>query len=428
MTRAVTIARVADDSPAARVGLRAGDRLLKINGSPVRDVLELYFRETEAALSLEIETAAGDRRTLDVSKDEDDTLGLELEPTPDLSCKEKCVFCFVHQNPRGLRKSLYFKDDDYRLSFLHGNFVTLTHAPEGALERIIEQRLSPLYVSVHATEPALRGRLLGNRGPAPILPILERLAAADLTFYGQIVVCPEWNDGQVLSQTVEELAAFHPACPAVAVVPLGLTEHRERLPNMRAFGPDDARDALRRLEEAAARTRARLGTSFAFAADEIYLTAGEPLPTEAFYEGFPLVEDGVGMWRRFVDGWEPGSPIDPGLRVAVVTGRLFEPTLRRCLNGVSGVRVVEATNRLFGRDITVAGLLSGRCIVEALQGVDCDVAVLPGDMFSRDDGITLDDMTPDDLEQALGFPVRGEARTAEELTAVLVSLQQGSTQ
>ena len=417
---------VTPGSAAEAAGIVVGTRILSINGAPVRDVLELYFRESEGRLVVETEDSAGAKRRVRVDKLPEDPLGLSLAPTRDLVCREQCVFCFVHQNPRGLRRSLYFKDDDYRLSFLHGNFVTLTHAPPGALQRIVEQRISPIYVSVHATDPELRGRLLGNRGPAPILPILEELARGEITFFGQIVLCPGWNDGTVLERTLEDMAHLHPHCPALAVVPLGLTEHRARLPSMRPFEAADAVDCLRALRPLQRGFRQRLGTTFAFAADEIYLRAGRLPPSVKHYEGFPMLEDGVGMWRAFNDGFRrrvrrQRRATSPGRRIVVATGQLFAPTLRALAADLAAsagapIEVVAVENRLFGATITVAGLLSGRCLIHALASVGLrpgDVVLLPGNMWN-DAGVALDDTTPADIEQRLGVRVVVAGRTAAE--------------
>ncbi|MFN7974983.1 MAG: DUF512 domain-containing protein [Acidobacteriota bacterium] len=425
----VVVLAVADGSHASRAGIQPGSRIHAINGKPVRDVLELYFRQAGRRLDID-ETAPGETapRRVRVQKGVDDDLGVTLAPTRDLACKEKCVFCFVHQNPKGLRRSLYFKDDDYRLSFLHGNFVTLTHAPEGALARILEQKLSPLHVSVHTVDPVLRGKLLASAGPAPIVPILEKLRDGGIEIFGQIVLCPGWNDGPELVRTLEALADLHPACIAVAIVPLGLTGHRRNLPAMRPFEVVDAQACLAGIAPLQERFLGRLGTRFAFAADEIYLRAGAAIPDAAHYDGFPMLEDGVGMWRSFCDTFDARAARvrrAPRRRsIALLTGTLFAPTLAaraRALAGRSGcdVRVVAAPNLLFGESITVAGLLAGRCVRAALARArergPIDLALVPGEMWSNPDGITLDDMTLDRIGAGFDFPVLSGGRTASEL-------------
>src|SRR5215472_9312167 len=240
----VVVAAVRGNSPAARAGVRARDRLLTINGAPLRDAIDFHFWAGEPRLSLSLERDGQARRAVLHRRGAD--LGLELEaprPSEIATCANKCVFCFIHQLPKGMRKSLYVKDDDFRLSFLHGNYITLTDLDEAALDRIVEQRLSPLYVSVHATDPALRWELLGRpRVTAEILPRLERLAKAGIRMHAQIVLCPEWNDGAALERSVRELAPLHPHVVTTAVVPVGLTRHRERLPALRTLTDDEARD------------------------------------------------------------------------------------------------------------------------------------------------------------------------------------------
>src|SRR6266700_2332373 len=246
----VVVAAVQDRSPASRAGLSAGDRIVAINGARLRDVIDFHFHAGNERLGLSVER--GGRTRSAVLRRTGPDLGLELEaPRPGEidTCSNKCVFCFIHQLPRGMRKSLYVKDDDFRLSFLHGNYITLTDLDDAELARIEEQRLSPLYVSVHATDPELRHRLLGQpRVRLPILPVMERLAKAGIVMHAQIVLCPGWNDGAHLERTVHELARLHPAVPTTAVVPVGLTRHRERLPDLRPVTADEAVTLVRDIE------------------------------------------------------------------------------------------------------------------------------------------------------------------------------------
>src|SRR5262249_33575788 len=266
-----------------------GDRILAVNGAPLRDAIDFQFHADEDHLELTV-ARDGARRTLALDR-RGRELGLELAPpTPGeiATCANKCVFCFIHQLPRGMRRSLYVKDDDFRLSFLHGNYITLTDLDESELSRIESQRLSPLYVSVHATDPALRHELLGRpRVSAEILPRLERLAKAGIRMHAQIVLCPGLNDGAHLERTVRELAPLHPQVATAAVVPVGLTRHRERLPRLRALTPPEASELVTTVSGWQARFRQMLGSRFVFLADEVYLMAGVALPRAAAYEGFP---------------------------------------------------------------------------------------------------------------------------------------------
>src|SRR5262245_62995337 len=301
----VVIAAVRQRTPAAAAGLRPGDRVLAINGHPLRDAIDFHFESAEPRLRLRLVREGHERGAILERHGAD--WGLELEPPKPseiATCANKCVFCFIHQLPRGMRKSLYVKDDDFRLSFLHGNYITLTDLDEDELLRIETQRLSPLYVSVHATDPELRHRLLGQpRVKRDLLPVMERLARAGIRMHAQIVLCPDWNDGAQLDRSVHELARLHPGVTSTAVVPVGLTRHRERLPRLRPVSDDEARALVRSIEAWQAEFLASLGTRFVWAADELYLQGGMALPAAHAYEGFSIAEDGIGLVRRFADGW-----------------------------------------------------------------------------------------------------------------------------
>src|SRR5438876_181666 len=368
----VVVAAVRERSPAARAGLRSGDRIVAITGARLRDVIDFHFHAGLARLRLSVERGERTRRA--VLRRTGPDLGLELEaPRPgDIdTCSNKCVFCFIHQLPRGMRKSLYVKDDDFRLSFLHGNYITLTDLDEDELARIEEQRLSPLYVSVHATDPELRHALLGRpRVRAEILPRLRRLAGAGIRMHAQIVLCPEWNDGAHLERTVSELAPLYPQVATTAVVPVGLTRHRERLPRLRGLTPLEARALVATAGQWQERFLGALGSRFVFLADEIYLMADEPLPSAEHYEGFPVAEDGIGLVRRFEDDLARALGRGRGpvrrRRVTVVSGEMYGERLSRQLvplaaHGIEA-RVAAVPNELFGRAIAVGGLLTGRDI------------------------------------------------------------------
>ena len=414
----MTVAAVAPRSAAARAGLAPGDRIVAVNGRPLRDAIDFQFHAGEEQLALTVErggiTAAKrlERRG--------SGLGLELAPPRPgdiATCANKCVFCFIHQLPKGMRRSLYVKDDDFRLSFLHGNYITLSDLDDASFERIIEQRLSPLYISVHATDPELRHALLGRpRHSAEILPRLERLAKAGIRMHAQIVLCPGLNDGAHLERTVAELAPLHPHVATTAIVPVGLTRHRERLPALRSLTPDEARALAAAADGWQRRALAELGSRFVFLADEIYLLAGLPLPDAIAYEGFPVAEDGIGLVRQFEDGFARSIARrrrpDHGQSLTVVTGELFAPRLRALLAGggydPAAVRVAAVPNDFFGPAIGVAGLLTGRDIQRHLsQASELGRAVLVPAVAVRDgDGIFLDDVTPADLARDLAVPVR----------------------
>ena len=419
----VVVAAVTRRTPAAAAGLRPGDRIVAINGHGLRDVIDFHFHAADDVLELAVERAGtlGTRRL----RRRGAALGLELEPPRPgdiATCANKCVFCFIHQLPRGMRRSLYVKDDDFRLSFLHGNYITLTDLDEAAFARIIEQRLSPLYISVHATDPVLRHRLLGeprrsaSGSPAEILPRMERLAAAGIRMHAQIVLCPDWNDGAALARTVFELAPLHPHVATTAIVPVGLTAHRDRLPALRALTAAEATALVATVHGWQETFVARVGSRFVFLADEIYLLAGAPLPTADAYEGFPIVEDGIGLVRRFEDGF--ARSLRRGRRrvvpraTTVVTGELFAERLERLLGaaGLEGetVRVAPVRNDFFGGGIGVAGLLTGRDIRNRVADLPDpgDVVLVPAVALRDGDGVFLDDLTPADLARDLGVAVR----------------------
>ena len=411
----VVVAAVRARTPAAEAGLHAGDRILTVNGHAVRDAIDFQFHAAEERLALRVERAGAPQALRVICGAR--PVGVELEaPRPGeiATCANKCVFCFIHQLPRGMRKSLYVKDDDFRLSFLHGNYITLTDLSEDELTRIEAQRLSPLYVSVHATDPALRWELLGRpRAAAEILPRLERLAKAGIRMHAQIVLCPGWNDGAQLARTVHELAPLHPHVATTAIVPVGLTAHRERLPSLRTLTETEARALVETVHGWQAELATRLGSRFVFLGDEVYLQAGAPLPEADAYEGFSIAEDGIGLVRRFEDGFvRAARRVRAGVsaRVTVVSGSLYAPRLAGLLGALPGCRasVVAVPNRHFGGSVSVTGLLTGGDIQQHLAGLaDLGDAVLVPAVAVRDgDGVFLDDVTPVQLSRDLGVPVR----------------------
>jgi putative radical SAM enzyme (TIGR03279 family) len=431
----VRVLAVEPEGQAARAGLRPGDRLLRVNGQPLRDLVDFHVQAGEERLAIDVERS-GRPCSVALERRWGRDLGLECEPPAPAeisTCANKCVFCFIHQLPKGLRKSLYVKDDDYRLSFLHGNYITLTDLPESEVQRIVDLRLSPLYVSVHATDPVLRHFLLGSpktiRGD--LMERLSRLAAAGIRLHTQIVLCPGLNDGPHLERTVRELSQLHPGVATVAVVPVGLTRHREGLYPLRSITPTEARTVLDAIHAWQDGFVARHGTRLVFAADELYLQAGQAIPPAAAYEGFSVVEDGVGLVRRFEDelrrvAARPRRPRWLGSRVTtVVTGELFAPILVRLLAElrVPGLRteVVAVPNDFFGRAITVAGLLTGQDVATALAGRPLgDMVLIPRVALTETKGVFLDDVAPADLERHLGVAVRPIEASARGLVDALL--------
>jgi putative radical SAM enzyme (TIGR03279 family) len=426
----VIVAAIHPGSDAATAGLRVHDRIVSVNGIALRDAIDFQFHASDEVLRLSVERE-GLRRPLTVVR-AGGTLGVELaapKPGDIATCANKCVFCFIHQLPKGMRKSLYVKDDDYRLSFLHGNYITLTDLEEADFERIVEQRLSPLYVSVHATDPELRLRLLGNpRRSAEILPRLERLAKARIRVHAQIVLCPDLNDGPHLARTIAELAPLHPHVATTAIVPVGLTRHRQRLPSLRTLEVAEAAALVDTVEGWQRQFVTTLGSRFVFLADEVYLVADRALPDAAAYEGFPVIEDGIGLVRHFEDGWRRSLARRRARRVVrdvtLVTGEMFAPRLTRLvamLDGGARARVAAVPNDFFGRGIGVTGLLTGADIQRHLAalGPPGDAVLLPAVTVRDVDGVFLDDVTPADLARDLGVPVKV---IAPDSTALLDAL------
>ena len=416
----VVVAAVGCGTPAAAAGLRAGDRILAVNGHALRDAIDFRFHGGDERLELRVERD-GAPRALRVARRPGADLGVELEAPRAgeiTTCANKCVFCFIHQLPPGLRKSLYVKDDDYRLSFLHGNYITLTDLPDNEIQRIVDLRLSPLYISVHATDPGLRHFLLGSPKTikGDLMERLRRLADAGIRLHTQIVLCPGLNDGPHLERTVRELGELHPGVTTVAVVPVGLTRHRDGLYPLRSVTPAEAGATLDAIHAWQAHFRVRYGTRLVFAADELYLQAGRPIPPATAYEGFSVVEDGVGLVRRFEDDYRrlaarPGRSRWRGERVVtVVTGELFGPILSGLLERlrVPGLRAeaVAVPNEFFGRAITVVGLLTGQDVARALSGRPLGHGVLiPRVALTETKGVFLDDVAPEDLARHLEVPV-----------------------
>jgi putative radical SAM enzyme (TIGR03279 family) len=425
MCLVMLVTYVEPSSPAYRLKIKRGDTVVSIDGLPLRDRLDAAFASGARGGVLRIRTAGGRSRKVKARVPLGE-MGLSFEEMAPKRCKNKCVFCFIHQLPKGMRKSLYVKDEDYRYSFLFGNFLTLTNLTPDDLDRIERQRLSPLYVSVHATDEVLRRKLLGVKRSAAIVPLMKRLGEAGVEMHCQIVVCPDYNDGAVLERTVFDLWELGGAVRSVGIVPVGLTRHRVNLPKLRAVRRPDAEDIVQFVEESQEVFRADCGEGFVYAADEIYLRAGRPIPPASMYDGYPQKENGVGLARIWLDGCRRG-PLGSGAfggarEISVVTGRLAAPLveeglaykLRRTAVGTAHVHAVR--NRFFGAGVTVAGLLTGKDILSTLRREGYgEVVCLPPDAVNCD-GVTLDDMSPEDFaaeldcEVRLGFSARARAR------------------
>jgi putative radical SAM enzyme (TIGR03279 family) len=388
----VRIAAIEPASIAEELELQIGSRVVRINGQTVRDGIDYRFLEAEAALELEVESNEG-AVVYEIEKDAGEKLGLVLAPDTVRQCANKCVFCFVDGNPHGARKSLHLKDDDFRLSFTYGSYVTLTNLGPRGFERLIEQRLSPLYVSVHATEPELRERLLGVPLGGNIMEQLAQLTDTGLQVHTQVVLCPEWNDGIHLDRTIDDLWSLGPNVLSLSVVPVGLTRYNINRP-VRLLTKAEAQASLRQIERGRARAQRGRGLGWAYASDEMFFIAGEPQPEDAYYDDWPLTENGVGAVRRLLDDFAAGIskvPKFPGKSIAIVTGTRMQPVLEplamqlRKRTGAQ-VTVVPVVNNYFGETVTTAGLLPGNDIRCALSDRgEFDIALLPAEALNDDD-------------------------------------------
>jgi putative radical SAM enzyme (TIGR03279 family) len=424
----VQIETVEAGSPAASVGILPGDRIVTINGAPVRDVLDFHFLASDEDLSLEL--ARGSERLLLSMPGEDSTrLGIALSPMKTRLCGNDCVFCFTYQNPEGIRPTLGVKDEDYRLSFLHGNFVTLSNLKEWEIRRIVEQRLSPIYISVHSMNRETRQRMIRARQERDIRPILDYFAGNGIAMHTQVVLVPGYNDGEDLRQTVRDLAAYFPHVQSLAVVPLGMTDHRRGLETLEPVTSELARATLADAERFQREFRRRFGLTWLYLADEWYRMLDRRVPPETHYDGYPQLENGIGMTRYFLnrlgrvkrlfpDLTEPARPassagVAPATKVTLLTGALFQPILERNVRAKlvqTGervqVQVVGVPNDFFGRKITVAGLLVGRDILRALESVpDVGAELYLPSPVCNDDDIFLDDTPLRAIQETVGVPV-----------------------
>lgn len=430
--RGVKILEVERGSAADSIGLVPGDRILSVNDQAVDDQLGLQFYLAEESINLKIRQSSGLESSFYVDLSDRSGLGIKVEEFRTLTCNNACLFCFVDQLPPGVRLSLRVKDDDYRLSFLHGNYITLTNLSDRGLDRIIEQRLSPLFVSVHATDPVLRARMLGREKAHNLQRKIERLINGGISLHTQIVLIPKMNDGKHLEKTVFDLYNFYPGVQSVAIVPLGLSDHGKPKDRLIPVTPAYSRRIIRQAMEWQKQFRAQIGRTFTYLADEFYLQASADIPESVHYDNFAQIEDGVGMVRAFLDEFEEELKRLSGFRLAlrgsIVTGRLFYPILQLCierLNHVSGstLQVYGVHNRFMGKRITVAGLLGGRDLLEALSRRNTgDFIIIPNEAVSQTERILIDDFSLEDLSERFGKAVYTSGRTVAQFFQLLLSL------
>ena len=430
----VRITGITKNSAAEKAGLQAGDTLLSLNGHEIRDVLDFRFYETEPRLVVEFQNPDGDRHTRTVVKGRYASLGLEFETylmDKQQSCTNKCIFCFIDQLPPGMRPSLYFKDDDSRLSFLFGNYVTMTNMSSREVERIIQMHISPINVSVHTMNPALRCKMMNNRFAGEVLENLGKFTAAGIQINCQLVLCPGINDGEELDFTLQELYKLGENVQSIACVPVGVTRYREGLYPLQTYTKETAAATLAQIEAFGDRFKAERGARTVFASDEFYLLAGRELPPVEFYEDFAQLENGVGMLTNLQDeflfAFEDALPPERPRRVTFVTGEGAAAFLKTMLDETVGkwdnlcVETVAVHNDFFGGTVNVSGLLTGQDMLRALQGRDLgDEVLIPISTLKQDEDIFLDDMTLQALQTALGVPVTPVRNTGEALLAALL--------
>jgi putative radical SAM enzyme (TIGR03279 family) len=406
------------DSIASEIGLEPGDRLLAVNEQQIRDIIDLSFALADETVELLIEKNNGEQEILEIEKDYDEDLGIEFESAVFdgvQRCVNKCIFCFVDQMAPGMRESLYVKDDDYRLSFLYGNFVTLTNVTPTEMARIRRLHLSPLYISVHTTNGALREKLLSNKRASKIMDQLTTLIDSDIELHTQVVLCPGINDGEILVQTIRDLYAQHPAILSLAIVPVGLSKYRDNCEPLHKFTADQASSVIDMVSIWQDSCRKKSGNSFVYLADEFYLAANYPIPEYEMYDEFPQLENGIGLIRSFLTQWQDVITDATGYQeehtLDVVCGMSAKKILQSLLTNLSIsnliIRVVAVENKFFGPDITVTGLLTGQDIMSALHclpGKRTGI-ILPGVALRKGEDVFLDNITPDDIAQSLGVPV-----------------------
>lgn len=434
----VRIYAVLPGSPAEKAGILPDERIISINGEPVTDEIDYQALSSSSKLAVQIANEH-DIRDISVIKEEWEPLGLCLDETEAMKprhCRNRCLFCFVDQLPDGMRETLYVKDDDWRLSLMMGNYVTLTNVNDAEFERILSRKASPLYISVHATDPAVRCEMLRNRNAGGLMDRLKRLKDNGLRFHCQIVLCPGVNDGLILNRTIEDLASLYPASQSLAIVPVGLTKYRKGLTSLKGFDASSAHELISIVRSYQTRFLQEIETRFVYPSDEFYCICNEPIPEGTEYEDYPQIENGVGMLRLleqeceeaweflFADGFpETGS----NRKLLIPTGVSAQPFIEKLTHRYAPegteVSVVAVKNRFFGESITVTGLIVGQDLIAALQGIPCDQILLCDTMLRENTDRFLDDTTLDEVRLKLNRPVRVIPNNGEALIRALWELE-----
>lgn len=434
---------VEDDSILHEMEVAAGDVLLSINGMPVTDILDYRYLIADDTLEVEIEKPDGEIWVLDIEKEYEEDLGVTFPEAMigTKTCKNNCIFCFIDQLPAGMRDSLYVKDDDERLSFLTGNYITMTNLTPDELNRIIRYRIMPMNLSIHTTNPELRIKMLKNRFAGDVMSYLETFYDNGIQMNGQIVLVPDFNDGLELEKTLNDLKMFYPILQSVSVVPVGLSNHRHGLENLRLFNQDDAQKTLKIINTVHDEMEAKHGNGFVYPSDEFYLLAKSPIPESDYYSGFPQIENGVGMMADFKDSVKETlqmiktqnavSPIATATkRIGFLTGTAAYDYLSTLADAIKlelpllDLTVFPITNHFFGEAITVSGLLTGSDILTQmkpqLEKNPCNLLLLPENALRSDTDTLLDDWTLETLGEALNVSIRGIPVQGENLMQILL--------
>lgn len=412
------ITHVQPGSIAHRLGLQPGEKLVTIAGEPIIDQIDYQALTAQSRFDMTVEGLDGTERVLHVRKQDWQPLGLTLDqtivscPRP---CRNHCIFCFIDQMPPGMRKTLYVKDDDWRLSLMMGNYITMTNIDDKELDRIIRRRVSPLFISVQCTDPEMRVKLLRNPHAAKIMDNLRLLKANGIRFHAQVVLCPGWNDGDILRKTLEDLETLRPAIQSIALVPIGLTKFRDGLPYIKPYDRQMATELIESMRPYQERFLREIGTRLVFPSDEFYCLSGLPLPTDEEYEDYPQIENGVGMLRMFetdlayaVEDF-PMEETAPR-RICIATGTSVAPFLRELATRYAPrgtqVEVRPIINRFFGETVTVTGLITGQDLVAQCQDVEADEIMIVRSMIRAEGDLFLDDMSIDEVRRQLPCPLR----------------------
>jgi putative radical SAM enzyme (TIGR03279 family) len=422
----VRIAQIEAGSIAEELRLEIGSRIVRINGQRVRDGIDLTYLLSDTDLELETVSSEGITQVLEVRREEGESLGIVPAPDTIRECANKCVFCFIDGNPKDVRPTLWLRDDDFRLSFTYGSYVTLTNLGPRGLQRLADQRISPIYVSVHATEPEVRIRLLKNDRAGLIMDQLRFLIDHGLEVHTQIVLCPEWNDGPHLEQTMEDLLGLGPSIRTLSVVPVGLTKYNINRP-VRPLTRDEAERAIEQVDRMRKRARNGRGHGWAYSADELYLHAGMPLPPEDYYDDWDLTENGVGSVAQFLAAFRSGLPSVPklpGRRIRILTGSSMAPfmdeiapPLREATEAAVQVRAIQ--NEFYGESVTVAGLLGGKDLLSGAEGTGSDDLILiPKESLNADE-LFIDSMSLSEFRESVA---PAEVLAGFEITEALGTL------